>query len=244
MIPLDRQNRYRQRYRALYPAYRDSGTLYETLFASHLTKDARVLDAGCGRDGVLGLYAAHTSLALGLDSDFASLREQRNAIHRAQATLEHIPCPAASFDLILCTWVVEHLPAPAVVFAEFARVLRPGGHLHIITPSAWNYLILANRLTPNSLRARLVERLYGRGQQDTFRVHYKANTPVQLNRLLQPLGFRLNELYQVGDPSYIAFNELSFRLGVLLDRVAERGFLRQTQAHIVACYLKGSANNC
>lgn len=45
-----------------------------------------------------------------------------------------IPEPSGSFDAILCTEVLEHLPDPALALKEFSRLLRPGGELIITAP--------------------------------------------------------------------------------------------------------------
>ena len=45
-----------------------------------------------------------------------------------------IPWPDASFDVVLCTLVLHQLPADGLhgAFAEFRRVLRPGGRLLVV----------------------------------------------------------------------------------------------------------------
>jgi SAM-dependent methyltransferase len=45
-----------------------------------------------------------------------------------------IPVPDASFDVVLCTEVLEHHPEPIKVVREFARVLRPQGRLLLTAP--------------------------------------------------------------------------------------------------------------
>jgi len=45
-----------------------------------------------------------------------------------------MPFEPASFDTVICTQVAEHVPEPLRLFAECARVLRPGGHLILTTP--------------------------------------------------------------------------------------------------------------
>ncbi|HZR76052.1 class I SAM-dependent methyltransferase [Bradyrhizobium sp.] len=48
-----------------------------------------------------------------------------------------IPEPDASFDAVLCTEVLEHLPDPVRALDEMARLLRPGG-MFIITAPFWS----------------------------------------------------------------------------------------------------------
>lgn len=45
-----------------------------------------------------------------------------------------IPEPDASFDAIMCVEVFEHLPDPLLALKEFARLVRPGGHLVLTAP--------------------------------------------------------------------------------------------------------------
>jgi SAM-dependent methyltransferase len=48
----------------------------------------------------------------------------------------NIPEPDASFDVILCSEVFEHLPDALGALDEFARLLKPGGKLIITAPFA------------------------------------------------------------------------------------------------------------
>jgi SAM-dependent methyltransferase len=45
-----------------------------------------------------------------------------------------IPAPDASFDVVLCTEMLEHVPEPIKVIGEIARLLRPGGRLILTAP--------------------------------------------------------------------------------------------------------------
>ena len=45
-----------------------------------------------------------------------------------------IPAPDQSFDVILCTEVLEHVPEPIQVLKEISRLLRPGGRAFITAP--------------------------------------------------------------------------------------------------------------
>lgn len=47
-----------------------------------------------------------------------------------------IPAPDSSFDAILCSEVLEHVPEPTHALDEFARLLKPGGKLILTAPFA------------------------------------------------------------------------------------------------------------
>lgn len=47
-----------------------------------------------------------------------------------------IPVPDQSFDAVLCSEVLEHLPDPTRALDEFSRLIRPGGKLILTAPFA------------------------------------------------------------------------------------------------------------
>ena len=47
-----------------------------------------------------------------------------------------LPFPDGSFDRIIAAEVLEHIPDDRAAMAEIARVLRPGGRLAIMVPTA------------------------------------------------------------------------------------------------------------
>lgn len=46
----------------------------------------------------------------------------------------NIPAPDGSFDVVLCTEVLEHIPEPMLALDEFARLLKPGGMVILTAP--------------------------------------------------------------------------------------------------------------
>ena len=197
-----------------------------------------MLDAGCGRAGVIGLFRDKARLTVGLDVDLASLRDNVGLHQAVLGKLAELPFATASFDLVLSSWVIEHLQEPETALAEIARVLRRGGGFIFLTPNAWNYIVLVNRLTPAWLQRRLVPRVYGRQEKDTFPVVYRANTRRKLDGELGRAGLRNEEFHYVGDPSYIAANDFLFKLGVLMERLTDHPLLRSLKVHLVASYVK------
>jgi len=54
-----------------------------------------------------------------------------------QGDLECLPVRSRSVTRILCMVVLEHTRDPRRVLGEFARVLKPGGTLHMVVPFLW-----------------------------------------------------------------------------------------------------------
>ena len=48
--------------------------------------------------------------------------------------LTRLPFPAGTFELIVCSHVLEHIPDDAAALAEMRRALAPGGVLLLIVP--------------------------------------------------------------------------------------------------------------
>src|SRR5205807_1787495 len=53
----------------------------------------------------------------------------------------HIPFPAASFDMVFSSNVMEHISAQKQINGEIRRVLRPGGSvIHVMPTRVWRIL--------------------------------------------------------------------------------------------------------
>jgi ubiquinone/menaquinone biosynthesis C-methylase UbiE len=100
----------------------------------------RILDAGCGNGRYtrfLLKQADPDALVTGFDYSLGMLERARERLHssrptQAAADLTRLPYADASFDAIVCGWVLEHLPDPRPGLRELARVLRPGGKLLLL----------------------------------------------------------------------------------------------------------------
>lgn len=219
MEDLDRLETFRRRYAAMRPGWEPATMLYQRWVAEVLSPGLRVLDLGCGRGGIverLGIQGRW----VGVDPDLVSLREHRwPDLVRGCAAARRLPFARNSFDVVVTSWVLEHLPAPAETFVEVGRVLRPGGRFLLLTPNARHPLPRASAIlaTMGRLQRAVVSRVYDRAPADTFPVQYRANTLHQIERLAVQGGMRLRRMALVGDPAYLAWDDLSFGLALIME---------------------------
>lgn len=121
-----------------------------------LSRNARFLDAGCGDGYVLQetrkRFPSQFETFCGVDiSHYKTVRARERLGAQAEiatANVEGLPFADNTFDVILCTEVLEHLLNVQPGIAELARICRPGGRVIFSTPSRQaTFLSYANPLT-------------------------------------------------------------------------------------------------
>jgi len=101
-----------------------------------LPEHARVLDAGCGSGRTLVELVDYGAVSgIELNTDAASLARDRELGEVRVGRLEELPWDDATFDLITCLDVIEHVPDDVAALAELWRVCRPGGWLLVTVPA-------------------------------------------------------------------------------------------------------------
>jgi len=226
-----RLEQYRSRYARLRSGWIPATARYQTWVAGALSGESRILDLGCGRGGIVERLG-EIGRWIGIDADIDSLRTHRRpSLPRCCAPSELLPFPKCSFDIVVASWVLEHLATPAAAFREIARLLRPGGRFFLLTPNRMHLLPRASGFIAGlrPVQAAAVSLVYRRRPADTFPVAYRANTAGDIERLATEAGLRLARLEWVEDPSYLAWNTPSFLAAVVID-LAQRG---QARVHLV-----------
>ncbi|MFI9848082.1 class I SAM-dependent methyltransferase [Nonomuraea sp. NPDC051941] len=108
------------------------------------------LDAACGTGRHAAYLAELGHRVIGVDTSPEMLAQARRrpdtgvsaersgqivpAVGLAMGDLHRLPLPDDAVDTVVCALALVHVPDLAPVLAEFARVLRPGGHLIITDP--------------------------------------------------------------------------------------------------------------
>jgi ubiquinone/menaquinone biosynthesis C-methylase UbiE len=119
------------------------GLRQKTVNLASIQPGERVLDVGCGT-GTLAIAVAHrvarAGRVTGVDPSTQQLAWARSKAARRNVpvdfqigVIEQLPFPDQTYDVVLSTLMMHHLPAPLKRqgLAEIARVLKPGGRLII-----------------------------------------------------------------------------------------------------------------
>ena len=164
-----------------------------------LQAGAVALDAGCGRTTRLRDYRDRITRLVGVDSDEAAGRENPFLDEFVPADLDHsLPFDEDSFDLVYANFVVEHLEHPERGFAEWRRVLRPGGRLVLLTSNRASPLMAAADRLPQRARLLIKRRGAGAVERDVYPTRYLANTPERLAAVAAAAGFEPVAVEYVG----------------------------------------------
>jgi len=151
----------------------------------------RVLDAGCGSS----LIVQSLNHVIGMDYNYAKLRFlRRYEIPLVNGSAFALPFKDESFDCVVSSQVIEHIPFDASIFSEMCRVLRTGGRLILGTP---DYA---------KIGWRIIEPIYGflmpGGYKDEHITHYTLD---QLRQILARHGIEIEET------AYIVRSEMILR---------------------------------
>lgn len=104
--------------------------------------DAEVLNLGCSTGIIDEFIAPHVRTMTGVDIDAPAValaqsrRVASNVIFRVDDAMG-LAFGDASFDIVICSQVYEHVPDPTRMMSEIWRVLRPGGVCYFAVTNRW-----------------------------------------------------------------------------------------------------------
>jgi len=93
-----------------------------------LGPDQRVLDAGAGKRPYAAIFRKQRYESCDMPGGFYV------HAHDFECWLHDIPQPDQSYDAVLLTQVLEHIPDPQAVLCELWRILKPGGKVVLSVP--------------------------------------------------------------------------------------------------------------
>ncbi len=207
--------------RTFYPEYGKNwdDLMFREAILANLSPSSTVLDVGAGA-GIVEAMNFRDKVARICGVDLDERVADNPMLHEGQvADAAHIPYPDESFDLVFADNVMEHLERPTEVFAELARVLKPGGKLLFKTPNRTHYMPMIARMTPHWFH-QYYNRKRGRDAEDTFPTCYRANARRDIKSLADGAGLVVSRVKLIeGRPEYLRMSALTYAAGLLYERL-------------------------
>jgi 2-polyprenyl-3-methyl-5-hydroxy-6-metoxy-1,4-benzoquinol methylase len=168
--------------------------------------DVRGLDLaeiGSGGGHVLRMFRPARLTAIDVSSVFLDTARKNLAGYDARfikGEVDKLDLPAASFDRIICTEVLEHCADPSAILATIARLLRPYGVAVITVPNDPLIVKMKGLVRRTPVGYALRDRIKWGG--DEFHIHQW--TPTEFERLLE-------RFFRVTDRRAAPFDALPIR---------------------------------
>jgi SAM-dependent methyltransferase len=116
-----------------------------------------MLDAGCGKQ--LRLEPPVPAHVVGIDAAAEELAANPDVDERIVGDLATYPFEAATYDLVVCWDVLEHLPRPERAIDNLVRAVKPNGLLVIKVPNVLSVKGVVTKWMPTRLRRVIVRRM-------------------------------------------------------------------------------------
>ena len=166
-----------------------------------------LLDAGAGG----GYYAAtvYAPLCRSLivvepfESNFAVARQTLAALAQKttfiHSSIAGMPVADASVDCVTCTQVLEHIVDDNAAVAEFARVLKPGGHALITVPTPPEPWPQADHVREGYTEPQLGELFARHGMQRLRTDWFMTKDTLRLARIVMKCGGVFPKLFPLSE---------------------------------------------
>lgn len=158
---------------------------YGRALAAHAR--GRLLDLGCGKVPLYAAYRAYVEEIVCVD--WPGSKHGGLHVDKFCDLSRPLPFADATFDTVLSSDVLEHLPDPELAFREMSRVLRPGGVLILNTP----FLYMLHEVPHDFLR----------------------HTRYSLERLSSIAGLQVHELDELGGMMHVLADLVGKAISVL-----------------------------
>lgn len=109
-------------------------------------QEVRILEAGCGSATHIELLENYK--VTGIDISMKQLERNKHISEKICADLETYLFKSQSFDIIICSYLLEHLKYPQKVMQNFIKALKPNGLIFLALPNIWSVKGLVTKFTP------------------------------------------------------------------------------------------------
>ena len=157
----------------------------------------QAIEYGPGSGIYLPELAKHCVQVTGADVELAyllgiqPLTEQIENLKLVVDDIQNSQFPDQSFDLILCSEVLEHVPNPEAALKTLYRILRPGGIAIVTTPQRYSLMELCCKVAFLPVIIQLVRCIYREPILETGHISLRSYS--ELSAMIANRGFQVIE---------------------------------------------------
>lgn len=185
--------------------------ILEMVYILPLPKDTKILDIGCGTGEMLMDLMAPKREIYGIDISFNMIKLAQEKCDKSKiencklsfniGEIEHLAFDDKSFDLVICSGVIEYLNDDKASLDELKRVIKPGGYLIInvtnkFSVRKWTSPLVeslkSNKFVYKSMSF-LKENILKRGKLHYFPFRPRVHAPKVFDKKLISMGFSKRE---------------------------------------------------
>ncbi|MBU3549913.1 class I SAM-dependent methyltransferase [Polynucleobacter sp. MWH-Berg-3C6] len=154
---------------------------------------SRAIEYGPGSGIYLGVLAEDCADVIGADIEPAYLSGIERLLDKFENLqilvddIQESKLEDASFGLVLCTEVLEHVPSPELALHTLYRILRPGGILILTTPQRFSFMELFSKIAFLPGVIQLVRQIYREPILEMG--HISLRTATELRTSIADCGF-------------------------------------------------------
>jgi len=200
-----------------------------------------ILEAGCGSASWFDIGA--NADVVGVDISWSQLYKNKTLDHKILGDIVTLGFKPASFDVIICCDVLEHVKRPELAIANFCNSLKDGGIIVILVPNVLSLKGLATKFTPMRFHQWVYKKIY-RYKSKPFPTYCRfAISPGALRRFAKSNNldvywesYRLKWIQTLRTKSTL-FHAIYVILGLLL-KVLTIGAIAVSETEFVIVYKK------
>lgn len=125
----------------------------------------KVLEAGCGSASYIQL--GEKPYMVGIDISEKQLARNNDLNEKIVGDLQTYDLPNATFDVIVCWNVLEHLPSPELALKNFTHAIKEDGIIIIAVPNVSSVWGLITKYTPHGFHTWVYRNIFGEKRAGT-----------------------------------------------------------------------------
>jgi len=178
-------------------------------------KNKKVLDGGCGTGFFMNILDEMGAKTVGIDIIPTNVILAKNNVPRATTVasdIEILPFKSKTFDLILCTEVLEHCWNDMKALNDFYRVLKPNGILVLTVPNI-NYKYSLLEVWLSRIFGKLSHHVYTDDSHEEL--HRNSYTRLGVIEKLEKNNFKITSIFTITK----TFSKITNKTVMIIERI-------------------------